>query len=81
MAAAEIRALERELDHARAIAAVSIGQPDRAQNVAYRGGVIRTSMSRRSPVVVRKHASGKAVDTRLRGGPWRASKPGVKPKP
>lgn len=31
--------LERELEHASAIAAVSIGQPDRAANVAYRESV------------------------------------------
>ncbi|MFV8160846.1 hypothetical protein ACNQVK_01595 [Mycobacterium sp. 134] len=32
----EIAALEAEVEHARAIAAISIGQPDRAENVAYR---------------------------------------------
>jgi hypothetical protein len=31
-----IAALEQELEHARAIAAVSIGQPDRAVQIAYR---------------------------------------------
>ena len=45
------------------------------------GCVITTSMSRRSPAVVHQHASGKAADIRPRGGPWRASKHGVKPKP
>ncbi|WPH57667.1 hypothetical protein [Mycobacterium phage WXIN] len=33
---AEIAALERELEHASAIALSSVGQPDRAANVAYR---------------------------------------------
>ena len=36
MTAAEIATLEAEVEHARAIAAISIGQPDRAENVAYR---------------------------------------------
>lgn len=31
-----IEDLEAEVEHARAIAAISIGQPDRAQNLAYR---------------------------------------------
>lgn len=31
-----IAELEAELEHASAIAACSIGQPDRAQNIAYR---------------------------------------------
>lgn len=33
---AEIADLERKVEHARAIAACSIGQPDRAENLAYR---------------------------------------------
>lgn len=31
-----VRDLERELEHASAIAACSIGQPDRAENIAHR---------------------------------------------
>ena len=50
-------------------------QPTRA------GGIVTTSMSRRSPAVVHQHSSGEAAGIRPRGGPWRASKPGVKPKP
>lgn len=57
----------------------SIGWTCRQPNRA--GGIVRTSTSRRSPVVVHQHASGEAADIRPRGGPWRASKPGVKPKP
>lgn len=36
MNADEIADLEHKVEHARAVAAISIGQPDRAQNVAYR---------------------------------------------
>lgn len=44
------------------------------------GCTVRTSTGRRSPVVV-LHPSGEAAGIRPRGGQWRASTPGVKPKP
>jgi hypothetical protein len=44
------------------------------------GSTVRTSAGRRS-LVARHNASGEAADIRPRGGPWRASTPGTKPKP
>jgi hypothetical protein len=43
------------------------------------GCTVRTSTP--AEVQPQHHATGEAADTRPRGGQWRASRPGVKPKP
>jgi len=59
-------------------ATVLIGWTCRQLTLA--GCTVRTSTGRRSPAAM-LHRSSEATHIRPRGGPWRASTPGAKPKP
>lgn len=69
-----IAALEAELEHATAIAAVSIGQPDRATNVAYREEIrhqlqlVRQQVSVRPAQTEEQHDDAVEFAARILGG-------------